>query len=215
MIRTLPLKAAYVTLCLAALAPFTAGAQQTGRPNPMDPSEPAPNMMRQSAFADYQPFQEQKPAPWRELHDEVAGPARLASSSTPTEAPNTARTSSFPAGVVMQEKLPARPSGAAGKTADVSANSIVGSGVIRQIDKANNKVKIAHEPIEALGWPKMTMFFRLKDASIANQVKEGDKVNFFLEKTASGHVISGFQKPMPDHSMDGMGGMSGHSMSPK
>ena len=83
--------------------------------------------------------------------------------------------------------LPAKPTAA-------PAGAIAGTGVIQGIDKDNGKVKLTHEPIAALGWPKMTMVFRLKDGSLANQVKEGDKVDFTLEKSASGYVISGFQK---------------------
>jgi len=74
-------------------------------------------------------------------------------------------------------------------------------GVVQGIDKANGKVKLTHDPIAALGWPKMTMFFRLKDDTLADQVKEGDKVEFTLEKSASGYVISRFQKSAPSHDM--------------
>ena len=70
-----------------------------------------------------------------------------------------------------------------------------GTGVILQIDKANGKVKMTHEPIAALGWPRMTMFFRLKDNALADRIKEGEKVDFSLEKAAAGYVISGFGKP--------------------
>ena len=69
------------------------------------------------------------------------------------------------------------------------------------IDKVNGKVKLTHDPIAALAWPKMTMFFRLKDNALADQVKEGDKVQFTLEKSGSGYVISGFQKGMAGHDM--------------
>ncbi|MEO8009000.1 MAG: copper-binding protein, partial [Betaproteobacteria bacterium] len=58
-----------------------------------------------------------------------------------------------------------------------------------------------HDPIDALGWPKMTMFFRLKDSALADQVKEGDKVDFSLEKSASGYVISQIRKSAAGHDM--------------
>lgn len=74
---------------------------------------------------------------------------------------------------------------------------VTGSGVVQGIDKANGKVKLTHDPIEALGWPKMTMFFRLKDGSLADQLKEGDRVEFSLEKSANGYVISSLQKGAP------------------
>ena len=78
---------------------------------------------------------------------------------------------------------------------------ITGTAIVQGIDKANGKVKLTHDPIDALGWPKMTMFFRLKDSALADQVKEGDKVDFSLEKSASGYVISGLRKSAPGHDM--------------
>ena len=67
------------------------------------------------------------------------------------------------------------------------------------IDKANGKIKLTHDPIAALAWPKMTLFFRLKDNALADQVKEGDKVEFSLEKSATGYVISGLKKGGASH----------------
>jgi Cu/Ag efflux protein CusF len=88
----------------------------------------------------------------------------------------------------------AKPHTEPGPHADAKTTGITGTGVVQDIDKANSKVKLTHDPIAAMGWPKMTMFFRLRDNSLADQVKVGDKVQFSLEKMASGYVISGFQK---------------------
>ena len=66
------------------------------------------------------------------------------------------------------------------------------------IDPKAATVSIRHQPIAALGWPRMTMFFRLKDSGVAEKVKEGDSVAFSLEKSASGYVISSLeQSPAP------------------
>lgn len=88
---------------------------------------------------------------------------------------------------------------AMGKGADDSAGKgrngpVVGTGVVQGIDKANGKVKLTHDPIAALGWPRMTMFFRLKESALAEKVKEGDAVAFSLEKSISGFVISGLER---------------------
>ena len=72
--------------------------------------------------------------------------------------------------------------------------AIAGTGVVRAVDVTNGKIKLTHEPIAAMGWPRMTLYFRLKDRSLAHQVKEGDKVEFSLEKLVSGYVISAFRK---------------------
>ena len=92
-----------------------------------------------------------------------------------------------------------KPQSAPGQPGNAQTAGVTGTGVVQGIDKANGKVKLTHDPIAALGWPKMTMFFRLKDSSLADQVKEGDTVEFSLEKTASGYVISGFKKGAASH----------------
>ena len=56
------------------------------------------------------------------------------------------------------------------------------AGVVRKIDKDAGKISIAHEPIENLGMPKMTMVFRVKEPGMLDTVKEGDKVNFAADK---------------------------------
>ena len=56
------------------------------------------------------------------------------------------------------------------------------SGVVKKLDKDAGKLSIAHDPIENLGMPKMTMVFRVKEARMLDAVKEGDKVNFAADK---------------------------------
>jgi len=90
---------------------------------------------------------------------------------------------------------------APGQSARSQTAGITGNGIVQVIDKANGKVKLTHDPIAALAWPKMTMFFRLKDNALADQVTEGDKVQFTLEKSGSGYVISGFEKGMAGDDM--------------
>lgn len=52
-----------------------------------------------------------------------------------------------------------------------------GVGVIRALNVKANKVQIAHEPIAALGWPAMTMWFALQNP-IPADIKIGDNVRF-------------------------------------
>jgi hypothetical protein len=60
-------------LCIAALALPAAHAQQrtTAPPAAADAEARVPQTQYNSAFTGYQPFHEQKLAPWRELNDEV------------------------------------------------------------------------------------------------------------------------------------------------
>ena len=71
---------------------------------------------------------------------------------------------------------------------------IPGKGVVVSVDRANATVKINHNPIPALDWPRMTMPFRLKESALAEQVKEGDVVEFFLEKSGSDYIIVRWRK---------------------
>ena len=87
----------------------------------------------------------------------------------------------------------AHPESKSGQPAPAGA-VISGIGVVQGIDKTNGKIKLTHDPVAALGWPKMTMFFRLKDPALAEQLNVGDKIEFSLEKSASGFVISTLHK---------------------
>ena len=197
---------------VVAVSAGSAIAQQM----PLDPSDPTISVAAPttaSAFADYQPFREQKIAPWKQILDEVAGGSGTAGhaghsavAATTTEPKETMRApSDHERHDSMAKTEPQAPSVAETPTAAPGA-TIMASGVVKSIDKANGKVKLIHDPIAVLGWPKMTMFFRLKDTTLAEQIKEGDAVQFSLEKSPSGYVISGFKKKaMPDNDMRDMG----------
>jgi Cu(I)/Ag(I) efflux system protein CusF len=81
---------------------------------------------------------------------------------------------------------------AAADTAQASAVSAV--GVVQQVKPEQGKVKINHEAIPALGWPPMTMYFRVKDKAVLEGIAAGDKVRFDLEKDATGLVITRMEK---------------------
>lgn len=75
------------------------------------------------------------------------------------------------------------------KESSVSSNLISARGMVLQVDQSNATIKINHDPIAALNWPRMTMPFRLKERSLATKIKEGDIVEFLLQKEASDYVI--------------------------
>ncbi len=54
-----------------------------------------------------------------------------------------------------------------------------GFGVLKEVNAAEGKVRIAHEAIPALGWPGMTMWFTLR-APLPPGIKVGDNVRFVL-----------------------------------
>jgi Cu(I)/Ag(I) efflux system protein CusF len=68
------------------------------------------------------------------------------------------------------------------------------TGVVQQVKAEQGKVKIDHDPIPALGWPKMNMYFRVKDKAVLDGIGPGDKVRFELEKDAKGLAITRIEK---------------------
>ena len=59
-----------LALCLPLLA-----VAQDRRSDPADPRAPAPALRYSSAFADYKPWQDIKPADWRAVNDQLRGAA--------------------------------------------------------------------------------------------------------------------------------------------
>ncbi|MDP1605867.1 MAG: copper-binding protein [Rhodocyclaceae bacterium] len=180
--------ARHLALLLASIPALTL-AQHARRPDPADPASPVLAVKYESAFANYQSFQDQKLAPWKDVHTEAM---RMSEAAGHTGHGDGAMAEKAPPGApVVVAAAPSKPASPA------AAGVITATGVVQQVDKANAKIKLSHDPIPALGWPKMTMFFRLKDGALADQVKAGDAVEFQLEKSGSGYVISNFAKPAP------------------
>jgi len=65
-----------------------------------------------------------------------------------------------------------------------------GVGVVKDINAADGVVTLVHEPIKSLNWPAMTMSFQVKDKTLLNQVKPGDKVRFTVVQAGKDYVIT-------------------------
>lgn len=70
----------------------------------------------------------------------------------------------------------------------VQANT--GVGVVNKVDMQNGKINLTHEPIKSLGWPGMTMNFKVKDKAMLKGIQPGQKVAFdiVMEKPGSYHI---------------------------
>ena len=81
---------------------------------------------------------------------------------------------------------------AADDTARHSAtdSAILTAAEVRKIDKAQGKVTLAHEPIQSLGMPRMTMVFRVADPAMLDQVEPGDKVRFAADKVDGKYTVT-------------------------
>jgi Cu(I)/Ag(I) efflux system membrane fusion protein len=60
-----------------------------------------------------------------------------------------------------------------------------GRGKIIDVDLKSNHVTLNHEPIAELGWPAMSMGFKVKDSKQLTKLKAGDEVEFDLKAEAS------------------------------
>lgn len=60
------------------------------------------------------------------------------------------------------------------------AKSDLTDGVVKKIDKESGKITLKHGEIKHLEMPPMTMVFVVKDKSMLDTVKAGDKVRFMV-----------------------------------
>jgi membrane fusion protein, copper/silver efflux system len=50
-------------------------------------------------------------------------------------------------------------------------------------------ITFSHEPMPALGWPAMTMKFRLGNPGLARGIKRGDRVRFAFDQPPEGPTL--------------------------
>ena len=63
-------------------------------------------------------------------------------------------------------------------------------GEIRKIDKDARKLTIRHGPLKSLDMPGMTMVFGVRDETVLDRVKVGEKVRFQVEKVDGKFVVT-------------------------
>jgi Cu(I)/Ag(I) efflux system periplasmic protein CusF len=84
-------------------------------------------------------------------------------------------------------------SGVAQQASDHAAHhpaAALSDGEVRKVDKDANKITIKHGPLANLDMPAMTMVFQVKDPTMLNQVKAGDKVRFQAEKVGGAFTVT-------------------------
>jgi Cu(I)/Ag(I) efflux system protein CusF len=75
---------------------------------------------------------------------------------------------------------------AAAEEASASGERVSATGKLNAIMASDRKVNITHGPIPALGWPGMTMDFRLADTASLEGIEAGAKIAFKLRKASDG-----------------------------
>lgn len=61
-----------------------------------------------------------------------------------------------------------------------------GTGKVNSVDAAKRTVNITHQPIQALGWPDMTMDFAVAEGVDLSALQPGAQIEFALVKGADG-----------------------------
>jgi membrane fusion protein, copper/silver efflux system len=86
----------------------------------------------------------------------------------------------------------ARPVATAGPRAAKAQALYDSVGRIEQISPAS--VTISHQPVPAIGWPAMTMTFKLGAPTLAGGLKVGDQVTFGFDQPPTGPTVRRMSK---------------------
>lgn len=70
-----------------------------------------------------------------------------------------------------------------------------GTGIVKAIDTSKNTVTLQHQAIASIGWPAMTMAFKVASPDLLKTVKVGDKVQFSLHPAGMDSMVTAI-KPM-------------------
>lgn len=65
-----------------------------------------------------------------------------------------------------------------------------GQGVVKKINAKAGVVTIAHEPVNSMNWPAMTMGFKVKDAMLLDKLAQGKKVRFEFVREGDDYVVT-------------------------
>lgn len=78
-----------------------------------------------------------------------------------------------------------------------STEAVQGVGVVNAINTADGTITLQHEPIAAIGWPAMTMPFKVASADLLTRVKVGDQVQFTLHMDGMVGTVTSIEPKQP------------------
>jgi Cu(I)/Ag(I) efflux system periplasmic protein CusF len=87
----------------------------------------------------------------------------------------------------------AEPAPTASAPMAAEAKRASATGVVQSVDAAAHTVTIAHGPVEALGWPGMTMTFKAPGVDLST-TRAGDNVSFEFTSTGMDGTIEAISK---------------------
>ncbi len=80
---------------------------------------------------------------------------------------------------------------------DAKAAEVRGTGVVKAIDMAKGTITLQHEAITAIGWPAMTMAFKVVSPELLKATKVGDSVQFTLRPVGVAGTITSIKPARP------------------
>jgi len=75
------------------------------------------------------------------------------------------------------------------------ASTDMADAEVRKIDKDAGKVTLKHGEIKSLEMPPMTMVFKVKEPTMLDALKVGDKVRIAAEKIDGSYTVTKIEKP--------------------
>ena len=78
-------------------------------------------------------------------------------------------------------------------TATAPAAGDMADAEVRKVDKDAAKITLKHGEIKSLEMPPMTMVFNVKDKTMLDQLKAGDKVRFRAVNEAGKYTVTDIQ----------------------
>ncbi len=100
---------------------------------------------------------------------------------------------SFAMAQAMDPNMP----GMAGMQHDAKPADAQGTGVVKAIDIAKDTITLQHEAITSIGWPAMTMAFKVASPDLLKTVKVGDKVMFTLRPAGMDSTVTSIKPIKP------------------
>ena len=71
----------------------------------------------------------------------------------------------------------------------------VALGTVNSIDIESGTINISHDAVESVGWPAMTMLFRLADPDLAARAEPGQRIEFRFTTDDGGTVTAIEREP--------------------
>jgi Cu(I)/Ag(I) efflux system protein CusF len=104
----------------------------------------------------------------------------------------------FVAAQAMDPNMPgmSRP-GMAGMQHEAKPADAQGTGIVKAIDPAKNTITLQHQAIASIGWPAMTMTFKLASPDLLTAAKVGDKVKFTLHPAGMASTVTSITPVQP------------------